>query len=258
MNFSMTEHPGYYAIIPAKVRYDKSLTFMERILYGEITALTGKNGYCHASNSYFSNLYDVTVRTISAAISKLEKDGYIKTKILYVNNTKEIEKRIIYIDIPEEKNTPPIEKNFHMGYGKKFPEGIEKNFQENNININNTRYTHRETEITNTILKKYKDLNLPPYEYPPDPWKIMECFNQIGAEKLFEALEVMSRSDFVKTTLGVDAIFKIANLKKALNGTFRCPPPKESGKKKGQAPIDYSEAANSWDNYQPKGEQWKT
>ena len=39
---------NYYAIIPAKVRYDKNLKPAEKILYGELTALSNKNGYCHA------------------------------------------------------------------------------------------------------------------------------------------------------------------------------------------------------------------
>lgn len=42
----MNEKPGYYAIIPAGVRYDKQLPQGAKLLYGEITALTNKNGYC--------------------------------------------------------------------------------------------------------------------------------------------------------------------------------------------------------------------
>jgi len=38
--------PGYYAVIPSKVRYCKELKFSERLLYGEITALLNKEGYC--------------------------------------------------------------------------------------------------------------------------------------------------------------------------------------------------------------------
>lgn len=69
----MEEQVNYYAIIPATVRYNKELKFAERLLYGEITALTNKRGYCFATNRYFSQLYDVTTETISRWISHLKK-----------------------------------------------------------------------------------------------------------------------------------------------------------------------------------------
>ena len=49
------ERPNYYAIIPADVRYDKRLKPIERLLYGEITCLSNKEGYCFASSNYFAN-----------------------------------------------------------------------------------------------------------------------------------------------------------------------------------------------------------
>ena len=47
---------NYYAIIPAVVRYDNKLTDKAKLLYGEITCLSNKEGYCFATNNYFANL----------------------------------------------------------------------------------------------------------------------------------------------------------------------------------------------------------
>lgn len=44
---------NYYAIIPAVVRYYNELTDKAKLLYGEITCLSSKEGYCFATNNYF-------------------------------------------------------------------------------------------------------------------------------------------------------------------------------------------------------------
>lgn len=88
---SQDRQPSYYAIIPATIRYDSRLKFPERLLYGEITSLIGKEGYCFASNSYFSNLYGVIPGTISRWISHLNKLGYIEIELIR-NDKNEIRK----------------------------------------------------------------------------------------------------------------------------------------------------------------------
>ena len=53
---SKKEQPNYYAIIPATVRYDTNLKYAEKLLYGEITALANKNGYCYTQNKYLADV----------------------------------------------------------------------------------------------------------------------------------------------------------------------------------------------------------
>ena len=72
---------SYYAIIPASVRYDEELTDKAKLLYGEITALSNKQGYCFATNKYFANLYKCTNRAIQNAIFILQENGYIHVVI---------------------------------------------------------------------------------------------------------------------------------------------------------------------------------
>lgn len=92
-----TMKPNYYAIIPANVRYDTKLSPNEKLFYGEITALTNKEGYCWANNAYFAKLYDVEKRTIRRWLDKLKKLKYIAVEIEYVPNSRQIDRRKIWI-----------------------------------------------------------------------------------------------------------------------------------------------------------------
>lgn len=95
-NVNEEKQVAYYAIIPATIRYDERLKYAERLLYGEITALIGKEGYCFATNSYFANLYNVIPGTISRWISHLSKLGYINVELIK-NDKKEIREKQYFI-----------------------------------------------------------------------------------------------------------------------------------------------------------------
>lgn len=119
------ENPNYYAIIPANIRYDNTLSGNEKLLYGEITALSNKFGYCNAKNAYFSELYGKHKDTISDWISKLKQRGYIKTEIIK-NDLGRVSERRIY----------PVGENAYT-YRQKYLDPIGKNTEDNNTSINN-------------------------------------------------------------------------------------------------------------------------
>ena len=91
----MRDKPNYYAIIPADVRYS-SLKPNAKLLYGEITVLSGKLGYCYAANNYFADLYGVSKNTVSRWISDLNKLGFINIEVER-NEKKQVIKRKIGI-----------------------------------------------------------------------------------------------------------------------------------------------------------------
>lgn len=124
----MAENKSYYAIIPANVRYDKSLTANAKLLYGEITALCNDKGYCWASNGYFAELYGVSKKSVSNWVTSLSAKGYINISMEYKEGTLEIVHRYIRIVLgamEEKVNTPMEEK-------------VKDNNTENNNTINNT------------------------------------------------------------------------------------------------------------------------
>ncbi|MBR0427668.1 MAG: helix-turn-helix domain-containing protein [Clostridia bacterium] len=120
---------NYYAVIPATVRYNKELKPAEKLLYGEVTALANKMGYCYAQNKYFAELYNVTNTTVSKWLSHLNKLGYINIEIIR-NEKKEIVTRHIYI------NDNPYCQKRQYPYCQKEQYPIVQNDKENNININ--------------------------------------------------------------------------------------------------------------------------
>lgn len=70
--------PAYFAIIPADVRFDNRLTADEKLLFGEITAFSSKDGRSTVPNKKLAELYNVTEDTISNWIGNLERYGYIE------------------------------------------------------------------------------------------------------------------------------------------------------------------------------------
>ena len=155
------ENKSYYAIIPANVRYDKTLTPNAKLLFGEITALCNEKGYCWASNAYFAELYGVSKTSISNWISSLQKNGYISVDMIYKENSKEIQNR--YIRILND----PI-KEILIGYSKNLQYPIKENFTDNNKIINNKKeYISKDNaipkskpiiETTTKKTKKAKDI----------------------------------------------------------------------------------------------------
>ena len=99
----MTNKPGYFSILTADVRYDKTLCPSAKLFYSEIKDLTQKEGYCGASNKYFAELYEVDISTIKRWLSSLkraghleiqtEKSGLIWDRRIYINNVHEGSKR---------------------------------------------------------------------------------------------------------------------------------------------------------------------
>lgn len=169
------ERPNYYAVIPASVRYDSRLKPNEKLLYGEITALSNKTGLCYATNKYFSELYEVSVETISRYISHLKELDYIDTELEYKNDSMEIEKRIIIIDgIPIDKKVNTYVPN-NQG-------GIDKKVKENNTSINNKKKIYKRKDFVAPTLDEIQKYCL-------------ERKNDVDAKKFYDYYSVSDWKD---------------------------------------------------------------
>ena len=102
--------PGYYAVIPADVRYDDGIPPNAKLLYGEISALIGKDGFCYASNAYFMKLYGFSDPTISRLISQLEKAGYIRRE-MEKDNKGQVKCRKLFLSVSVPEVHPPIKND---------------------------------------------------------------------------------------------------------------------------------------------------
>ena len=131
------EYPNYYAIIPARVRYS-DIKPSAKLLYGEITCLTNKKGYCFATNNYFANLYQVNKNTISLWIKELKDNGFISVELIY-KDKQIIERRIGII------------KNNEGGVYKKQRDNNIKNNTINNISL------RKMTDVSVDVLKEFSD-----------------------------------------------------------------------------------------------------
>lgn len=126
------ERPGYYAIIPADVRYDDRIPANAKLLYGEISALIGADGYCFASNQYFADIYGCTPVTIARLISSLEDAGHIR-RALERDNTGQVVCRKIWLSVSVQGEQPL--NNFDNTPLQNCGEGINKNDKDTSTSI---------------------------------------------------------------------------------------------------------------------------
>ena len=151
---------NYYAIIPATVRYDKTLKANSKLLYGEITALANEKGYCWANNNYFAELYGVSKETVSRWISDLEKRGHITTKLIYKENTKQVKERRVYIGNLNQKSIGIDEKvkgscqEHQEPVDEKINTPIDEKVKENTTSFNTTVNNTKNTTTTTTEEKE--------------------------------------------------------------------------------------------------------
>lgn len=101
------DKPNFYAIIPADVRYDEQLPPNAKLLYAEISALIGKEGFCYSSNAYFLEVFGFSEKTTARLIADLEKHGYVK-RVISRDKSGKVDMRRIYLTASLPDVQPPV------------------------------------------------------------------------------------------------------------------------------------------------------
>lgn len=157
---------GYYAILPANVRYDKSLTPNAKLLYAEITALTNDKGYCWATNGYFAELYSVSKQSISAWISNLKEKGYINITYKREKETSKVEKRLIYLTTPHQEILNPPSRKLDAPHQENLKENNTfNNTSNNNINCSSEAEQRSKLKLTKEIINYLNEKTNKNYTY---------------------------------------------------------------------------------------------
>ena len=148
------DKPSFYAVIPATVRYDKSLSSSEKLFYAEITAMSEKEGFCWASNSYFSELYGVSRNTITRWVTNLKKSGHVVVNLQ--KQGKQIVKREIY---PIQKNDDTYPQKCGGGTNKNGDTPTHKNGDDNTTRVNTTRVNNIYSDLIENLssIKKMEE-----------------------------------------------------------------------------------------------------
>ena len=160
--------PNYYAVIPAIVRYDNDVMDKAKILYGELSALSNKKGYCFATNKYFADLYSISDRQVRTLLKSLADKGYI-----IVDNESQPRKIYTFESILEQKllSTPP-----------------EENFRHNNTSNNNKKNNTPSPELVSEFKAWYS-------KYPNQRNEQQTMRNYISTRNKYSAEQLMSALD---------------------------------------------------------------
>jgi DNA-binding transcriptional ArsR family regulator len=193
----MNDKPTYYGILPATVRYDKSLKPMARIMYAEITALSNKDGFCSAKNIYFANLYEVSTSTVSRWISSLSDGGYVRVTIIRDDKKNVIDRMIFPTDTPIDKKINRVLTKRSIAYAQKDQQPIDKKSKENTTSINTTSNNNPKGDffLKEETLEQANKPNLIPLlvETLESKWFKKDHFKSLGETELGNEKKQMRR-----------------------------------------------------------------
>ena len=157
--------------IPAEIWLNNQLSIQEKVILTEIDSLDNEEG-CFAGNKHFMDFMGLKERRTKELIRGLIDKGFINSQIIYKQNSKEIEKRILKINRPPypqkvqiknsskndaEKCTTPSAEKCTRVVQKNSKGGAEKCLDNNTINNTNNNNEQKQVLLDHfkLIWKEY-------------------------------------------------------------------------------------------------------
>ncbi len=141
---------SYYMVIPAPV-WNAEITAKAMILYGHVSVLAKKEGYCFANNKYFEKVMKMSSSTVQRCFVELESNGLIKRELIYKEGSKEVDTRKIYIfehsSIIKSDNRPVITEDNRSVVS----DDQDNSTRVNSTSINRTRNNNKITLKPETL-----------------------------------------------------------------------------------------------------------
>ena len=136
----MEQEKFKYILLPEYITKDKNLTDKEKSIYSMILTLS-KNHECIMSNTYISEMLNISKVHASRLISSLRDKGYVQVKIIYKENSKQVLKRVLepinkYVNTYKQNWTRPINID------------VKDIIKNNNINYNEYQRDYSDFDFT--------------------------------------------------------------------------------------------------------------
>jgi hypothetical protein len=89
---------SYYCTIPMVIMDDEDLSSTAKLLYGRITNLARKSGYCYASNAYLAEVSKMSKSSVGKCIAQLLEKEYLIADYIKRHNADDIVERHLWIN----------------------------------------------------------------------------------------------------------------------------------------------------------------
>ena len=155
--------------IPAEILFNKDLSDKEKIILSMVLYLSEEKGSCFASNKYIANIVNVTHERVSKIISSLKDKEYVKVKLKYKTDSKEIEERQI---TPIVENIDRHSQKLQEGKGnnnysdsENQPYPIGENDKDIINNIKNKNNYNKESHTKNNNKANFEQRDYTGYDF---------------------------------------------------------------------------------------------